>query len=139
MFVPALSLIAFGGPGVQNSVMHLSNLFPGSKATTTALITGSFQISFFIFFIFDQLWYFFGINYQTLFFSYGCISASNIVISLLLWPDEPYHFSFEEEELTVLNVEEGYGSMNVIVKPLAIHHVSIQIGDLDMYIYLDKF
>ena len=64
LFAPAMSLIAFGGPGVQSAIIHLSNLFPGSKSTATALITGSFQLSFIVFFLFDQLWFEFGIGYQ---------------------------------------------------------------------------
>lgn len=56
MFIPAMCLIAFGGPGVQSAIIHLSNLFPEWKASTTAIITGSFQLSFFMFYIFDQLW-----------------------------------------------------------------------------------
>jgi nitrate/nitrite transporter NarK len=39
-FLPAIVLIAFGGPGVQSSIIHLSNLYPGAKATVTSVITG---------------------------------------------------------------------------------------------------
>ena len=48
--------IGFGGPGVQNSVIHLGNLFPARKGMVTAIITGCFQLSFCIFFVFDQIW-----------------------------------------------------------------------------------
>jgi len=64
LFIPAMALIAFGGPGAQNAIIHLSNLFPAWKATATAIITGSFQLSFFVFVIFDHLWQFGHWDYQ---------------------------------------------------------------------------
>ena len=39
-FMPAVVMIAFGGPGVQSSIIHLSNLYPTHKATVTSVITG---------------------------------------------------------------------------------------------------
>lgn len=39
-YVPAIMMIAFGGPGVQSSIIHLSNLYPTRKATVTSVITG---------------------------------------------------------------------------------------------------
>lgn len=38
--LPSIVLIAFGGPGVQSSIIHLSNLYPTAKATVTSIITG---------------------------------------------------------------------------------------------------
>lgn len=103
-FLPAICLIAFGGPGVQSSIIHLSNLFPSWKATATALITGSFQLSFIIFFIFDQLWAIEKIAYQKLFFSYCGVCIINAIISLLLWPDVPY--SYEQQVAIILEDED---------------------------------
>jgi MFS family permease len=102
MFIPALSMIAFGGPGVQSAIVHLCNLFPGNKGTATAFITGSFQLSFVIFLIFDQLWHFFEYDYQMLFMGYGFICLCNTLLSLCFWPDEPYTY----EESVVDNVSE---------------------------------
>ena len=96
LFAPAMSMIAFGGPGVQTSIIHLSNLFPGNKATATAFITMSFQISFAVFGVFDNLWFYLGTDYQTLFLGYGCLSAVCMLLSLLVYPDEPYHYDEEE-------------------------------------------
>jgi len=39
-YLPAITMIAFGGPGVQSSIIHLSNLYPTHKATVTSIITG---------------------------------------------------------------------------------------------------
>jgi MFS family permease len=98
MFIPALSMVAFGGPGVQSAIVHLCNLFPGNKGTATAVITGSFQLSFIIFLIFDQLWHFYKYDYQMLFMGYAVVCLGNMLLSLLLWPDEPYTY---EEPLAV--------------------------------------
>ena len=43
-YMIGLSLISFGGPGVQNAIIHLSNLFPASKSTIISIITGCFQV-----------------------------------------------------------------------------------------------
>ena len=90
LFVPGMCLIAFAGPGVQNSIVHLSNLFPDSKATAIAYITGSFGLSFTVFFLFDQLWLFMHLSYHQLFLSYCAMCILNIIISILLWPDVSY-------------------------------------------------
>lgn len=95
--LPAVILIAFGGPGVQSSIIHLSNLYPASKATVTSVITGSFNLSFFIFFIFDRLWDQFGLTYQVIFAGYTTVCLFALILSLFLWPDRP--FSFQEQAL----------------------------------------
>lgn len=92
MFIPALSMIAFGGPGVQSAIVHLCNLFPANKGTATAFITGSFQLSFIIFLLFDQMWHFYQCDYQTLFMSYSFVCICNMVLSILFWPDQPYTY-----------------------------------------------
>ena len=99
MFIPGMCLIAFGGPGVQNSIIHLSNLFPSLKASATAIITGSFQLSFSVFFILDQLWVFDHWNYRQLFFLYAGVCVLNTFLSLFFWPDQPYHFVEQLHEI----------------------------------------
>lgn len=102
LFIPATSLIAFGGPGVQTAIIHLSNLFPLWKATATACITGCFQLSFVIFLIFDYVWENYQVPYQKLFLGYCFVCLTNGVVALLLWPDSPYHF---EEEVEIYEKE----------------------------------
>jgi hypothetical protein len=103
-FLPALCLIAFGGPGAQSAIIHLSNLFPSWKATTTAIITGSFQLSFIIFLIFDQLWAFENVSYHSLFLGYLVVCFLNALISLFFWPDSPYTF---DEQVHIIEEEQG--------------------------------
>mmetsp|Transcript_2839 Transcript_2839/g.6562 ORF Transcript_2839/g.6562 Transcript_2839/m.6562 type:complete len:518 (+) Transcript_2839:93-1646(+) len=97
LFIPAMCLIAFGGPGTQNAIIHLSNLYPDWKATATAFITGSFQLSFVVFLIFDQLWVCMDWNYSHLFIGYGVVCAVNLVVSLCMWPDQPYSWQEQTE------------------------------------------
>jgi len=75
----------------------LSNLYPASKATVTSIITGSFNLSFFIFFVFDRLWNRFHFTYQEIFAGYSIVCAVAFSFSLFLWPDQP--FSFQEQML----------------------------------------
>lgn len=105
LFLPAMCLIAFGGPGAQNAIIHLSNLFPTKKATVTAIITGSFQISFFIFFCFDYLWANKNYDYQTLFMGYSSVLVLNVLLSFLLWPDKPYNFDDELLSVASMNMQ----------------------------------
>ncbi len=107
MFIPAMCLIAFGGPGAQNAIIHLSNLFPTWKATATAFITGSFQISFFVFVAFEYLWMKNNIDYCRLFIGYSAICAINIVISIIFWPDKPYLFN--EELAYIVSHPDDFG------------------------------
>jgi hypothetical protein len=92
LFTLAVVLIGFGGPGVQNSVIHLANLFPAKKGLVTAIITGCFQLSFCIFYIFDQLWYFGGIDLRTIFLAHAGICLLCFLVSWSLWPDKPFQF-----------------------------------------------
>lgn len=98
-FIPAMCLISFGGPGVLNATIHLSNLYPGWQATTTAFLTGSFQVSFLVFYAFDQLWMRNGWNYRQLFWVYSLVCAANTVVSLLVWPDTPYESEETPQDL----------------------------------------
>jgi len=99
-FIPAMCLVAFGGPGLQNAIIHLSNLFPYWKATATAIITGSFQLSFIIFFIFDYLWQR-SWDYRSIFLTYSMFCMFNIILSALVWPDKAFNFD------TQLQLDKG--------------------------------
>jgi MFS family permease len=89
-FLPAMCLIAFGGPGIQNATIQLSNLFPDSKATATCMITGSFQLSFTVFTLFRNLWENWGWDYSSLFSGYLLVCLLNALISIFILPDKPY-------------------------------------------------
>ena len=115
LFAPAMCLLAFGGHGVQSSIVHLRNLFPGNKAAATAAVTMSFQLSFIVFYAFDQLWFNFGVDYQSLFLGYGLLALFNVVLSLTLWPDEPYEYSAADASraATAAAVARASATMNL--------------------------
>ncbi|GMI30422.1 hypothetical protein TeGR_g12792, partial [Tetraparma gracilis] len=96
-FLPATMLIAAGGPGVQNSIIHLGNLYPESRSLVTSLITGAFSLSFMIFSIFDIVWGEFSLSFRPLFIAYSLVVLLSACLSSLLWPDRPYN---ENGELT---------------------------------------
>jgi hypothetical protein len=130
-----LSLVRVG-PGAQSAIIHLSNLFPAWKSTMTAVITGSFQLSFVVFLVFDELWFFKQFSYRSLFLGYVAVCIFNVIISFFLWPDEPYHF---EEQLATLIEDEGGDEEQVCRSclfscPLRFLHCSME-WKLDIFVY----
>ena len=115
LYIPAMCLIAIGGPGVLNATIHLSNLFPAWRSTTTAVITGSFQFSFLVFFVFDELWVEEHLSYSVLFGSYFVVCLLNGILSMIIWPDQPY--TVEEVELELMRSGQ----------PLEYHKVSLSL------------
>jgi len=105
IFSVAIVGIGFGGPGVQNAVIHLANLFPSRKGLVTAIITGCFQLSFVVFFIFDQLWFYGNIDYRTLFFGHACLCFLSLLASLLLYPDIPFTSAVVVNKTIDLDIE----------------------------------
>ncbi len=116
LFVPGMCLIAFGGPGTQNAIIHLSNLFPEWKATATSFIVGSFQLSFVVFLVFDQLWAHLQYSYTMLFMGYCVLCVANIAVSLFMWPDEPYNLedSMAEQEQLLESQSQSAASANSV-------------------------
>ena len=102
-FALAMCLISFGGPGAQSAIIHLSNLFPNQKATMTAIITGCFQLSFIIFYVFDFMWESFGWSFSELFQIYCIVMVANIAITLLFWPDKPLNYDDQMQKLDLIN------------------------------------
>jgi len=90
-FLPATMLIASGGPGVQNSIIHLGNLYPHKRSLVTSLITGAFSLSFAIFSIFDIMWGYFNMSFRPLFLVYSLFVLFSAALSSIFWPDRPYN------------------------------------------------
>lgn len=95
----SLSLIAFGGPGIQSTIVQLCELYPNSKSTVVAIITGSIQLSFLIFFILNNIQSSGDYTFRVLFLWYGLVCLVNVIISFVLWSNEP---SFKYVELMQL-------------------------------------
>eukprot|EP00937_MAST-01D_sp_MAST-1D-sp2_P002430 g2430.t1 len=87
LVLPAMSLIGYGGTGLELASIHISNLFPDAKSLATCVIVGCFQLSFFVFFVFRML-YKAGVPIQTIFAGYAALGAVNFVVSAITEPDE---------------------------------------------------
>ena len=85
LYMAGMILIGFGGPGIQNGLIHLSNLFPNHKSLATCLITGSFQLSFAVFLVFEKIQVA-GATHQTIFLGFSGLVLALIASSIFFWP-----------------------------------------------------
>jgi Major Facilitator Superfamily len=92
--VAGASLMAFGGPGIQVSVVHISNLFPNRQFFVLSGLTGSMSLSFSVLSIFDFLWETYGVaggmSVRRMFGGYAVLAVASLVASCLVWPDESF-------------------------------------------------
>ena len=51
-YIPAVVLIGIGGPGMDISLLHLSNLFSGKESTIISIFSGTWGASSFVFYMF---------------------------------------------------------------------------------------
>lgn len=83
--------VAFGGPGICGSIMHIANLFPSTQNLVMGLLSGSIAISFSVFSVFDIMWHKYDFaTFHTLFGYYSWLAAALALVGFLLYPDEPY-------------------------------------------------
>ena len=85
----AVCLIAFGGPGVQISLFHISELFPNAKSTVLAIIAGAFQMSFTVFYVLRQTAIQLTLSVQQVIGAYTLILLALTACSVYVWPDAP--------------------------------------------------
>jgi len=129
-FVGAI-LMGLGGPGVQMSVLHLGNLFPGRENLVMSCITNSITLSFGIFPFFSYIW---SLNIQNgngnnigggdenantntdaisnfhfafLFRLLGILIWGMTLISLWIWPDVPFNSYDSIQMLALDETEDG--------------------------------
>jgi MFS family permease len=91
--------VAFGGPGIQASVVSFANLFPNAQFFVMSIVNGSIAVSFAILPIFNQIWKVYGTSYQTMFQTYLLVVIASGIGSLLLLPDEPFQSIKEDDDL----------------------------------------
>ena len=89
LVLPAITLLGYGGTGLQLASIHLSNLFPGAKSLATCFIVGMFQLSFFVFFVFRML-FDAGAGLNGIFMGYAVLNVANLLVSLVFEPDQPF-------------------------------------------------
>jgi MFS family permease len=97
-FLVGLSLIAFGGPGVQTSLMHVGNLFPERRFFVMGVVAESITLSFAVLPVLDVIWDSWDCGFRKLFAGLGCLLFLSSLSSFFLWPDSPYETPKEEEE-----------------------------------------
>lgn len=107
-FAVAISMVAFGGPGVQTSVIHTANLFPAKRYFVMGLVGECITLSFAVLPIMDLLWHAYQIEFESLFYGQAVLVGLSAIISLVIWPDTPYQEVPEEnnhpsEEETLLS------------------------------------
>jgi MFS family permease len=92
-------LIAFGGPGITSSIIHIANVFPGNEYLVMSCLSGSIAMSFSVFAAFDVLWNRFDfITFRTMFSSYSWVIMVLAVGAFFMYPDEPFE-EFEDDLL----------------------------------------
>jgi hypothetical protein len=90
-FVIASCFLAFGGPGIQVSIVHLANLFPENQFTALSLLNGTISISFLVLEVFSWLWqHYEWLGYQQLFGWFSVVVGLSLLASVCFWPDHSY-------------------------------------------------
>ena len=85
------TMMGFGGPGVQLSLIHLSNLFPGKENTVMSFMTGTINLSFVVLPIMNSVWSSTNVSYQLLFRFLGGGILTMALVSVWIWPNVTYH------------------------------------------------
>lgn len=88
-FALGISCVAFGGPSVQQSLLHIGNMFAERRYFVMGVVAESITLSFGVFPIMDIIWDR-GYGFRILFGSLGAMVFASSIGSLLLWPDAPY-------------------------------------------------
>ena len=92
-------LIAFGGPGIGSSIIHIANLFPENENLAMSCLGGSVAMSFSVFAVFGMICERFEmITFRILFDSYILVLAVSAMGALWLFPDESFE-PIEEEDM----------------------------------------
>ncbi|GFH49247.1 hypothetical protein CTEN210_05723 [Chaetoceros tenuissimus] len=90
MIYVGAALIGIGGPGVQLSLIHLSNLYPGRENTALSFMTGTINLSFLVFPLIANLWRVHQVSFQVMFHLLGVLILVMVVLSFFFLPDITY-------------------------------------------------
>lgn len=106
-------LISFGGPGINASIIHIANLFPGNENLAMASLAGSIALSFSMFAVFDTIWETYDLSsYGILFQYFGILTIVLAFGALINYPDEPYEqFNDDKYDELLLSSHETNESM----------------------------
>ena len=91
LYLGCTRMMGCGGPGVQLSLIHLSNLFPGKENTVMSFMTGTINLSFVVLPIINSVWSSTHVSYQLLFRFLGGGILTMALVSVWVWPNVTYH------------------------------------------------
>jgi MFS family permease len=87
-YMTGFVMIAFAGPAIVFSSMHLSNLFPGSENSVITLLNVMLDASAVVFVIFHQVFTTFHLSSKYFFIGMGVVGFLSFLVSLCCCPDE---------------------------------------------------
>lgn len=85
-----LCLMAFGGPAVQTSMIHIGNLFPSRRFFIMGIVSESITLSFAVLPLMDVVYHTMKTDFRTIFYVQAILVALSAVASFFVWPDLPY-------------------------------------------------
>eukprot|EP00977_Amphora_coffeiformis_P000949 scaffold202_cov180-Amphora_coffeaeformis.AAC.1 len=85
-----LCLMAFGGPAVQTSLIHIGNLFPSRRFFIMGIVSESITLSFAVLPLMDLIYHATKTDFRTIFYVQAILVALSAVASFFVWPDLPY-------------------------------------------------
>jgi len=97
VFAMGTCLMAFGGPGVQTSLMHTGNMFPERRFFVMGCVAESITLSFAVLPVMDVIWEATDWSLREIFQGLAVLVALSAVTSFFIWPDAPYEVREERD------------------------------------------
>ncbi|KAG7356166.1 major facilitator superfamily transporter [Nitzschia inconspicua] len=108
-FSVGFCVLAFGGPGICSSIIHIANLFPESKNLVMGCLSGCIAVSFSVLSVFDYLWHQYEwATFHSLFAFYAIIATLLGVGALVIYPNDPYEESTLDDDSSINGSDDDY-------------------------------
>lgn len=106
-FSVGFCVLAFGGPGICSSIIHIANLFPESKNLVMSGLSGCIAISFSVLSVFDYLWHQYQwATFHSMFGYYSFIAALLALGAFFIYPDDPYDEISSDDDTSLQGSDE---------------------------------
>ncbi len=108
-FAIGICFVAFGGPSVQQCLLHIGNMFGERRYFVMGMVAESITLSFAVFPLLDVAWDRVPAQYgfRVLFAGLACVIVCSAMGSLLFWPDAPYDV-FDNKISTTTDADEKH-------------------------------
>lgn len=110
-FIVGVFLMAFGGPGMGISIIHVANLFAKNQFLAVSCLSGSVTLSFTILAVLNAIWEAYQTSFRALFGGYCVIIMASMVGTLICSPDDPYELDESSGDDADLDEEEYHPSL----------------------------